>query len=775
MSSSNTQQTPDFFAVQTPLPPGTSPPASAEEMEDLARLRAAISRPRNGKLPNPRPHPRTKTAFPGTKIRDCAHSAVTQAPLAGMGLKIKGLPEPLTSAIVEPWGFQERSLSLAREGNVRPRGTVPGTSRIAGLESPGLSDLASYANEANLFDGPRPGWARSPEISEEVRSLDIGEGRIHQSLVLPQSPVLGDRSSSDGSRAGVLIDDGASLSEPIFSELQSSPRRDFSDGISAIGPASESSENSDPPIFVKSARALSERNAPPGFHLPTISEVGYHTHPPPADSPPNAQLNFDMWVEIAYAIGVPAKASHPLTANALQRRTRKDTMAALRAGYTESEISQGALRRDEILAWINSGALDDGIDGSMDGRPFIVSLPSLWSSESTQYWGFEYVEMYWRAAPGKFRRVMDWVQDVEGSVGGRESLTDEVYGVLEEGEEIVHRSVSEPEKDSEKLSEDEQDGGVLIDPTSRPNPRLQMISDLFHVRELRRLGMDDGSPMFPRINPKELRNNGGPGENARTKALNLSERIARGAHQRQERLMGDLFPTVMPNQPSNIESILSGLSGPIRMGNFLGPQVSGGDKTSQDPTTKDGLSPTEPGTGDSLLPTKNNSNTIPLRNSNMSTTTPEIAIHRQKNKSLFPLPYFHPRLQTQTSQTPHFSISRAVGTRNIQPQAHNTTSPHLTHAIRASPYLFPLSEVLPSKILELHRPMSQIVTSDKGSIPGHVNNSFREFQKLWEERRNIRGWWMEGGVEEKYDKLSKPSRVDEVPNVVERSTMTVED
>ncbi|KAB8292505.1 hypothetical protein EYC80_008216 [Monilinia laxa] len=312
-----------------------------------------------------------------------------------------------------------------------------------------------------------------------------------------------------------------------------------------------------------------------------------------SDSPSNTQFNLNIWFEIAYAIGVPAKASHHLTANAL-RRHREDTMAERSAGYTKSEVSQGVLRRAEILAWINSGALDHGIDGDMNGRPFIVSLPSLWGSEFTDYWSFEYVDMYWRAQPEKFGWVMDWVQDVEGSAGDGELLTDEIYDFFGDDEEIIHRSVSEPEEDSEELSENGQDDGVLIDPTSRPNPRLQMISDLFHVRELRRLGMDDGSPMFPSISPKEFKRNGGPGEKARTKSMNLRERIARDANQRQERLMDDLFPRVIPDQPSTIEGILFELSGPITMGAFLGPQINGrDDETSQDPATKNGSSPTE--------------------------------------------------------------------------------------------------------------------------------------------------------------------------------------
>ncbi|RAL61271.1 hypothetical protein DID88_010350 [Monilinia fructigena] len=110
------------------------------------------------------------------------------------------------------------------------------------IRVPDLSDLASFANEMNLFEGLGPEWARSPQISEGFRPiLTDGEERINETLVLPLRPVWGNLGSLNGLGESVLIDDAISLSEPI-SNFETSPQRNFSDESFAIGSVSDFGE-----------------------------------------------------------------------------------------------------------------------------------------------------------------------------------------------------------------------------------------------------------------------------------------------------------------------------------------------------------------------------------------------------------------------------------------------------------------------------------------------------------------------------------------------------
>ncbi|ESZ92130.1 hypothetical protein SBOR_7486 [Sclerotinia borealis F-4128] len=277
-------------------------------------------------------------------------------------------------------------------------------------------------------------------------------------------------------------------------------------------------------------------------------------HDGPAQRPAQIDPHFTMWVEIAQALGVPTTPSHPLTADALFELAAANTMAQSEDATT-SELArhQSALFLHRIFKWINSGALEGGIDGNTNGAPFIYPLSSFWGSDASETWSFEILERYWQNEP--------------------------------DDEQIIHRSISVPESESSgspepsDASEDEdEDGGVLIDTTSSSDGQNQMVFDLFRTRELQRLVMGD-SPILSRIDPNVFRTNAGPGKHARARALTLTERIAQGANQRQEELRNKIFPVVplrnqvfpvIPTeQPITTEEVLDGYYEPITLANFL--------------------------------------------------------------------------------------------------------------------------------------------------------------------------------------------------------------
>ncbi|QSZ32562.1 hypothetical protein DSL72_002140 [Monilinia vaccinii-corymbosi] len=223
-------------------------------------------------------------------------------------------------------------------------------------------------------------------------------------------------------------------------------------------------------MFTTSPRACSEGKNHHNLHPPPIS-IGHSPTHEPSNAPPKDHAK----AEIAHAIGVPDASSHRLTPNALRHLRFEDAIAELRAGYTRSVMDQWALRRVRIVAWITSGALDGGVDG--DGRALIVSRPSFWGEEMLRAgwpWGGESAEAYEGSRPERWRRTMGWVQGVEGGVGSVRSartLEDEVYNFCGDEEEILHRSVSEPERDEEGSSQDpRRPAPKNIPPSTQPGP-----------------------------------------------------------------------------------------------------------------------------------------------------------------------------------------------------------------------------------------------------------------------------------------------------------------
>ncbi|KAI9651359.1 hypothetical protein NHQ30_001400 [Ciborinia camelliae] len=562
----------DATPIQTSTPISTS---TNHEVKNLSRLRAAITRSKNAipiPIPIPIPNPifnfsplnRNMPMPCGMKVRDFGASAtaggavVDGAPFAGMRGGIEDLSGGVGGggggAVVDEGGLRLLG-SLRDRGNESPLARMPETPIITAVSTPNLSDLADYANEMNIFD-EKSEWATSPEATREIfQPRGNGEGKNAAILVPPAAPGLKNLSAPGLSVAKVLFDDAGDTFQSLPLRLKKSyARKDVVERPFIIGVGSAtSSADSIIPAFATPPGALSEQGAPRLFHPRPISMVVTPTYTP-HDTPPQAEQKFNMWDEITRALGIPAHASHPLTADVLAELS-VDYVSA-HDSYTEDDLEKWALFQNRILKWINSGALEDGIDGVVDGRPFIVSLPSFLSSNESHAWSYESLETFWRNEPGMFRRTIDWIQDAEGSVGSIHTLHSSVYDFFQDEEEIIHRSASESALDSlpEKVYKDE---GNAIDQS------YQLVTDLFRSRELRRLEMDQ-SPIISHVNPNLFKLNHEPGEYERAKALSLTERVAvRVARRHGEDLRGEAVPVVATDTSPTPKDSPAWFDGPI--------------------------------------------------------------------------------------------------------------------------------------------------------------------------------------------------------------------
>ncbi|TGO81200.1 hypothetical protein BPOR_1281g00020 [Botrytis porri] len=336
------------------------------------------------------------------------------------------------------------------------------------------------------------------ELSEGEEGDDEGDVDLDMDMsrsTPPRPPVLGDRDQN--MEDGVEIEDIDGLengNEGVFQilphhcrELQQIKENHLQD--TKIHPS---------PILTT--------NLPPPIHL-TIP-ITIHRHHP--QSP-----HINPWPIIALTYQIPLFPTHILTSFSLAQLPLHEKHLQELNGYSDSPLDQWALTQHRLFLWINSGALENGIDGDME-RPGSADI--LLGEESSEIWDYEDVEVFARWEGGCFRRCLEWVQDVDG---GEErevweelglGFQDAVYDFCGE-EEILHRSasISGREKENEYSSSssylsEEYDAsdelGKIVSSIPAPTPpnprdhRLGRIVNIFRTRALQRLGIPSHDSPF---------------------------------------------------------------------------------------------------------------------------------------------------------------------------------------------------------------------------------------------------------------------------------------
>ncbi|KAF7857984.1 hypothetical protein EAF04_009341 [Stromatinia cepivora] len=432
-------------------------------------------------------------------------AVVPRCPLVGMGLSVEDLPEWAISPVVEQDAFKpvdgiqpvdgfqsvdkfqpvnEIQLPNELQSLASPQhhtkasslGSISDTPLITKSSPLNLLNRAMYKNCLNIIHGEEPEWDISSSAAEELfqlspneEPLPIEEEQNNDTLIPPAAPILGNLSTPDLSEMDLYLDlrnDIRSLFQvlprhpkQLESSLKSLKREEMNEQF-IIGEVSENSRSLINSSFVTPPRPISEQLEPRVFRLPPRS-VGASPHTSPEiPQQNNINTNIDVWPTIALALGIPILPSRLLTPSSLQTLGTMSKLAELEEGYLSDELHQWALQQHLIFVWINSGALDDGIDG-------IVEEPVIFpqgkgsnedcdgeNSENSVLWDYEDVEAFARSEPVHFRRNLEWIQGVdveEEEKGSVCTLPDKVYDFCGD-EEIIHRSVSEPVEESEGSS-----------------------------------------------------------------------------------------------------------------------------------------------------------------------------------------------------------------------------------------------------------------------------------------------------------------------------------
>ncbi|TGO43718.1 hypothetical protein BOTNAR_1352g00010 [Botryotinia narcissicola] len=216
------------------------------------------------------------------------------------------------------------------------------------------------------------------------------------------------------------------------------------------------------------------------------------------------------WPVIALAHQIPLFPTHILTSSSLAELSLYEKHLQDQNGYSSSPLDQWALTQHRLILWINSGALESGIDGEVR-RPWSADILLGIEGEISELWDYEDVEVY----------------DFCG------------------GEEILHRSVSEVDMyekryedssssewiEEEYDAEDERDGVRPIHPvpaTQSHDPRLGRVVNIFRTRALQRLGIThQNSPFRQSMNHPAFRETRiQAADHARANAMVRFERIA---------------------------------------------------------------------------------------------------------------------------------------------------------------------------------------------------------------------------------------------------------
>ncbi|TGO36091.1 hypothetical protein BHYA_0136g00340 [Botrytis hyacinthi] len=284
-----------------------------------------------------------------------------------------------------------------------------------------------------------------------------------------------------------------------------------------------------------------------------LTDSRIHTPSPPTLTIPIRPLqhlqtpHINPWPVIALAHQIPLFPTHILTSSSLAQLSLYEKHLQHTNGYSDSPLDQWALKQHRIFLWINSGALENGIDGEIQ-RPGSADTLLGIDEESSKLWDYEDVEVFARWEGDTFRRCLEWVQDAEiigkGEESGELGLENRVYDFCGE-EEILHRSVSvvdkyekkyEDSSSSEWIKEEydaEDERGEIrsahpVLATQSHDPRLGRVVNIFRTRALQRLGITHQNSPFPqRINDTAFRETGiQAADCARANAMARFERIA---------------------------------------------------------------------------------------------------------------------------------------------------------------------------------------------------------------------------------------------------------
>ncbi|KAJ8061993.1 hypothetical protein OCU04_009776 [Sclerotinia nivalis] len=416
-----------------------------------------------------------------------------RAPFAGMGLRIEDLPEWAISPVVEQDGFKFADGFQPVDGFQSVVEFQP-PSRLQSLTSPqqhikacslgslvdtplitkssplNLLNRAMDKNYLNIIHGGEAEWDISSSAAEELfqpspdeEPLPIEEEQNNDTLIPLSAPILENLSTPDLSEMDLdLPDDMRSLFQVLpkrskhpESSLKSLKREEMNERF-IIGDGSENPRSLIVQGFVTPSRpiTLSEQFEPRIFRPRSVGASSPH-NPPEIAQQNNTYTNIDIWPTIALALGIPILPSHLLTPSSLQALGTTSKQAELEEGYLSDELHQWALHQHRIFVWINSGALDNGIDGIVEEPVIFSQGEGLYedcdgeNSENSVLWDYEDVESFARSEPVHFRRNLEWIQgvDVEGEKGSVCTLPDEVYNFSGD-EEFIHRSVSEPVEES---------------------------------------------------------------------------------------------------------------------------------------------------------------------------------------------------------------------------------------------------------------------------------------------------------------------------------------
>ncbi|KAF5868711.1 uncharacterized protein Bfra_012042 [Botrytis fragariae] len=254
------------------------------------------------------------------------------------------------------------------------------------------------------------------------------------------------------------------------------------------------------------------------------------------------------WPLIALAHRIPLFPTHILTTSSLTQLSLYEKHLQHQNGYTDSPLDQWALTQHRLFLWINSGALENGIDGEMR-RPGSADI----------------------------------------------LLGDEVYDFCGE-EEILHRSVSVVDKEerkyedsssssyiSEEYDASDERGEVkslfLPLPLQNQNenkdydPRLGRVVNIFRTRALERQGITyQNSPLRQPINHAVFRETGIQAVGcARANAMARFERIAENfvRSEEAEESAGDVGQLVLrPERDSGFDGAEVHMRGGAGAGDF---------------------------------------------------------------------------------------------------------------------------------------------------------------------------------------------------------------
>ncbi|TGO46346.1 hypothetical protein BCON_0330g00110 [Botryotinia convoluta] len=414
-----------------------SPTTSHQESEELARIRKVITRNLI-----PRAH------HTAENLSGAENLALTEVQNASTHLP-PGTPlirdfafAPLL-AISNPRNpHNPHNLSTPRAPRFKHHPDFQ-TSHIHTYSSPGIRTLRHFHGflfpyAVNDIHAPSDDNEEEEELYRELSAGEEADDEEYMDMsgsapAPPPAPVLGKRDTQDLAAIEELEGD-----EELFQML---------------------------PTHLEKSRQLKEKNLEDSrisasiLHVTLTPRIHIHLpipHLPQETLPTYQPPGIDAWPLIALAHHIPLFPTHILTSTSLAQLSFHEKHLRLQNGYSSSPLDQWALNQHRLFLWINSGALDDGIDGDIR-RPESADVLLGFGEESSEVWDYEDVEVFARWEEECFRRCLQWVQDVEvdGEGDGEEEgwgglgLEDEVYDFCGE-EKFLHRSASVAGKHEKK-------------------------------------------------------------------------------------------------------------------------------------------------------------------------------------------------------------------------------------------------------------------------------------------------------------------------------------